>query len=361
VTEGYMDVIGLAQLGFPNAVATLGTACTNEHVHKLFRFTDTVIFSFDGDAAGRRAARKALDGALPYATDVRTVKFLFLPPEHDPDSYIREHGTEAFARFVRQAVPLSEFLQEAAAEGCDLATVEGRSRMVSNAGPLWRQLPEGALKRQILGAIADRAQLGEHDLLELWGVAVPRKQDRGDRPGRRERKSGDSPYKQRAYGAGPRHAIKSKTIAMAEHIARATLRNSEAWDQLTNDDHHVLCELQSPHGDLFSWIDTRFHEHGGEPWAVLQLGIEGQPFAELAGRLIALDDMQPSGRAYEVEEIGPFELRRSMTAIHLDAVAEEIDRVAKLPGTDPTRMDRLYELSRKRQSLQEAQKPQPKA
>ena len=80
VTEGYMDVIGLAQLGFPNAVATLGTACTTEHVHKLFRFTDSVVFSFDGDAAGRRAARKALDGALPYATDVRSVKFLFLPP-----------------------------------------------------------------------------------------------------------------------------------------------------------------------------------------------------------------------------------------------------------------------------------------
>ena len=86
VTEGYMDVVALAQLGFPNAVATLGTACTTDHVQKLFRFTDSVVFSFDGDAAGRRAARKALDGALPYATDVRTVKFLFLPAEHDPDS-----------------------------------------------------------------------------------------------------------------------------------------------------------------------------------------------------------------------------------------------------------------------------------
>ncbi len=86
VTEGYMDVVALAQLGFPNAVATLGTACTTDHVQKLFRFTDNVVFSFDGDGAGRRAARKALDGAIPYATDVRSVKFLFLPQEHDPDS-----------------------------------------------------------------------------------------------------------------------------------------------------------------------------------------------------------------------------------------------------------------------------------
>ena len=102
VTEGYMDVVALAQLGFANAVATLGTACTADHVQKLFRFTDSVVFSFDGDGAGRRAARKALDAALPFATDVRTVKFLFLPAEHDPDSYIREHGQEGFAAYVSQ-------------------------------------------------------------------------------------------------------------------------------------------------------------------------------------------------------------------------------------------------------------------
>lgn len=358
VTEGYMDVIGLAQLGFPNAVATLGTACTPEHVHKLFRFTDTVIFSFDGDAAGRRAARKALDGALPYATDVRTVKFLFLPPEHDPDSYIREHGTDAFARFVRQAVPLSEFLLEAAAEGCDLGTVEGRSRMVSNAEPLWKLLPEGALKRQILGTLADRAQLGEHDLLELWGI---RSAGAAPRSARRERNGSDAPYKKRAYGAGPRHAIKPKTIAMAEHIARAILRNSEAWDLLTNEDHHILCELQSPHGDLFSWIDTRFHEHGGEPWAVLQLGVEGQPFAELVARLATLDEMQPSGKAMEVEEISAAALRRAMGEIHVDALAEEITRVNQLPLSDPMRQERLYELSRKQLALLRAQKPGAKA
>ena len=105
VTEGYMDVVALAQLGFGNAVATLGTACTPDHVQKLFRFTDAVVFSFDGDAAGRRAARKALDAALPLAHDTRSVKFLFLPPEHDPDSFIRAHGPEAFAQCVKDAEP----------------------------------------------------------------------------------------------------------------------------------------------------------------------------------------------------------------------------------------------------------------
>ncbi len=168
VTEGYMDVVALAQLGFANTVATLGTACTAEHVQKLFRFTDTVVFSFDGDSAGRRAARKALDAALPFATDVRTVKFLFLPAEHDPDSYIREHGHEGFAAYVSKAVPLSKFMLEAAADNCDLDTAEGRAHMASNAQPLWKLLPDGALKRQLLAEIADRVLIDIRDLMELW-------------------------------------------------------------------------------------------------------------------------------------------------------------------------------------------------
>ncbi len=168
VTEGYMDVVALAQLGFPNAVATLGTACTPDHVHKLFRFTDTVVFSFDGDSAGRRAARKALDAALPYASDTRSIKFLFLPTEHDPDSFVREYGADAFSRHVHDATPLSRFLLEAASEGCDLGQAEGRARMSSNARPLWNLLPDGALKRQLLAEFADKAQLPSAELDSLW-------------------------------------------------------------------------------------------------------------------------------------------------------------------------------------------------
>ncbi len=171
VTEGYMDVVALAQLGFANAVATLGTACTTDHLQKLFRFTDSVVFSFDGDSAGRRAARKALDAALPFATDVRSVKFLFLPAEHDPDSFIRENGTEGFAAAVSKAVPLSKFMLEAAGQACDLDTAEGRAHMASNARPLWTLLPDGALKKQLLAEIADKVLIDVRDLLEVWQPA----------------------------------------------------------------------------------------------------------------------------------------------------------------------------------------------
>ncbi|MBC8057435.1 MAG: DNA primase, partial [Rhizobiales bacterium] len=174
VVEGYMDVVALAQSGFGNAVATLGTACTPEHLQKLFRFTDSVVFSFDGDKAGRRAAGRALEASLPHASDTRTIRFLFLPTEHDPDSYVREFGATAFEACIAQAVPLSRQLIEAAGEGCDLATAEGRAHMLANAKPLWSALPEGTLKRQLLADIAAVARDDVDQLLRQWGHAPQR-------------------------------------------------------------------------------------------------------------------------------------------------------------------------------------------
>ncbi|MDP4299231.1 DNA primase [Leptothrix discophora] len=178
VTEGYMDVVALAQLGVPHAVATLGTACTPDHIGKLMRFTDAVVFSFDGDAAGRRAASRALEAVLPHATDTRSFRFLFLPPEHDPDSYIRAEGREAFERCIAEAIPLSAQLMAVAASDCDLATPEGRSRMLAQARPLFEQLPDGLLQAQLLNELAQRGGLAPEVLAGHWQRAVP-----GGRPG----------------------------------------------------------------------------------------------------------------------------------------------------------------------------------
>ena len=156
VVEGYMDVVALAQLGFANAVATLGTACTPIHVQKLFRQTDTVVFSFDGDSAGRRAARRALEAALPHAADNRTIKFLFLPKEHDPDSYVREFGTDGFGEQVDRAMPLSQFLLNEVLNDKELEQPEGRAKALFDAKPLLQALPANALRVQILHMLADR-------------------------------------------------------------------------------------------------------------------------------------------------------------------------------------------------------------
>jgi DNA primase len=173
VTEGYMDVIGLAQLGFPQAVATLGTACTPIHVQKLLRQTDHVIFSFDGDKAGRRAARRALDACLVHATDNKDIKFLFLPAEHDPDSYVREFGSEAFEREVTEAMPLSQFLLKEVAADHDLTTPEGRARTQFDAKPLLQAMPPSSLRLQISRSLAALTQSTVEEIESLFELVKP--------------------------------------------------------------------------------------------------------------------------------------------------------------------------------------------
>ena len=274
VTEGYMDVVALAQLGFGNAVATLGTACTPEHVHKLFRFTEQIVFSFDGDAAGRRAARKALEAALPLATDTRSVKFLFLPPEHDPDSFIRAEGSDALADAAKGAVPLSRFLLEAAAEDCDMETAEGRSHFAANARPLWQLLPPGTLAQQLLGEIAAQVQIGVHELEQLWDIRrAPRKSY--------EKKSYSRPAdghyspKRSEKPALPRRHLRGQPASRASRALQIVLTEASAWDRLSQDEHVLLCDLPPPHGPLFTWLAGQALDHGPQPWSALREALRG--------------------------------------------------------------------------------------
>ena len=187
VTEGYMDVVALAQLGFPQVVATLGTACTATHVQKLLRQTDHVIFSFDGDAAGRRAARRALDACLPHASDNKTMKFLFLPAEHDPDSYIRALGATAFEQQVQDAMPFSQFLLKEALGDNDLATPEGRARTQFDAKPLLQAMPASSLRLQIVRGLAHATQTTPAEIESLFELVQPISRERMA-PARAERK-----------------------------------------------------------------------------------------------------------------------------------------------------------------------------
>jgi len=173
VTEGYMDVVALAQLGFPQAVATLGTACTPMHVQKLLRQTDQVVFSFDGDGAGRRAARRALDACLVHASDNKIIKFLFLPPEHDPDSYVREMGADAFAQQVADAMPLSQFLIKEVIGDNDMTTPEGRARAQFDAKPMLQALPPSSLRLQIVRSLAQVTQTTPAEIESLFELSKP--------------------------------------------------------------------------------------------------------------------------------------------------------------------------------------------
>jgi DNA primase len=179
VVEGYMDAVMLAQHGVANAVATLGTATTADHVRKLLRLVDRVVFAFDGDAAGRKAAWRALEASLPQASDTKRIDFLFLPPEHDPDSFVRERGAEGFREALAGALPLSELLLRGLGERVDLATPEGRARLLAEARPLLQGLAAQALRMQLIHRLAELAELGAAEVERYLGPATAVGRDAG--------------------------------------------------------------------------------------------------------------------------------------------------------------------------------------
>jgi len=346
VTEGYMDVVALSQLGFANAVATLGTACTGDHIQKLFRFTDNVVFAFDGDSAGRRAAKKALDGALSFASDVRSIKFLFLPSEHDPDSYIRTFGKDAFAHAVTEAVPLSRMLIEVAREGCDLLSAEGRAHLASNAKPMWMALPDGALKRQLLGEIASLCELGTNELQDLW---IP--------PTSNAKRSFDFKKKPRTWTRGTRQIPAGR----ADHAARVLLSNMEIWQELSGEDHDLLCSLALPHGPLFVWIDHQHHEHGNLSWAALLEGLRGHECEPLATRVMStsftntVDDSDATQAQDSANDKQAKDARQELQSILQKILLENLDAQMKQAiessQSDPTALTRYKALYERRKQI----------
>ncbi|HEX5612721.1 MAG TPA: DNA primase [Burkholderiales bacterium] len=167
VVEGYMDVISLAQYGVANAVATLGTATTPVHVSRLLKLADEIVFCFDGDAAGRKAARRAMETSLPLATDGKTIRFLFLPDGEDPDTYVRKEGKDAFEALARSSQTLSGFLVGELRAEADFATAEGRSRFLGSAKPHLQRIAAPALKLHLVKEIAELGKVSQDEAERL--------------------------------------------------------------------------------------------------------------------------------------------------------------------------------------------------
>lgn len=176
VVEGYMDVVGLYQHGIRNAVATLGTATTEEHLRRLFRITQEVVFCFDGDRAGRAAAWRALENALPETREGRQIKFLFLPDGHDPDSLIRQEGQTAFEKRLKESLPLSDYMANELASRVELGSVEGKAQFADLARPLLNRLPEGVYKTLLIQRMANTVRLDTGKLSQLIGIDRQRTQ-----------------------------------------------------------------------------------------------------------------------------------------------------------------------------------------
>ena len=356
VVEGYMDVVALAQLGFPNAVATLGTACTAEHVHKLFRFTESVVFSFDGDAAGRRAAGRALEAALPHATDVRSIRFLFLPAEHDPDSYVREFGEEAFEHCVQQAIPLSKQLLEAAGDGLDLETAEGRARMLATARPMWNALPDGALKRQIYADLAKLGRLDVADLGALWDAgpssANSRASSRDDAPDYDE-----PPRRHQRPPARSNRRLSQGTANLLDRALWLLVQRSDLWMTLDEESHDLMAGQIAPYDAFFGCLERQVHDHGPLastallPELRMQAGqLEAVPVID---RIAAFHDPDPQADLAS-------ELAILLNRLRLTAIEEELKLLFDSGALSPDAQQRGKELmaAQARLKAQSAKSPE---
>ena len=177
VVEGYMDVVALAQFGLGYAVAALGTATTAEHVRLLMRQSDHIYFCFDGDSAGKKAAWRALENALPQLKDDKILHFLFLPAEHDPDSYVRSYGLKPFEdALLNQSLPLSAYFWQVLTENINMDTQEGKAELIKTASPLLAQIKAPALSFLLRQELSQKVGIDEHNLAQLLGQELPRPQ-----------------------------------------------------------------------------------------------------------------------------------------------------------------------------------------
>jgi DNA primase len=330
VVEGYMDVVALAQSGFAHAVATLGTACTAEHVAKLLRFTDHVVFSFDGDAAGRRAAARALEAALPHASDLRTIRFLFLPPEHDPDSFVRQLGAAAFEQQVAAALPLSRMLLQTAQDGCDLSLAEGRARLLAQARPMIAALPAGALREQVLAELAQAGGTSAEQLRALWGASRPARPATTSSP-------------------APRRAATRQAATLLDRAVWLLLQRCGLWEQIAAEDHERLAAQAAPYGSFFGLLERCLHDQG----VLSRSGLIDwlRHAAADDADLIALLDRSNALHDLDGEVDALRDLRRLLLRLQLEEVKGERQLLAQSGQLSGAALTRYRELDKRQAEL----------
>ena len=209
VVEGYMDVIGLARHGIDFVAATLGTATTDEHLNRVFRICEEIVFCFDGDRAGRAAAWRALENALPQIRQGRQIRFVFLPDGQDPDSYVQELGAGAFEDALNGALPLSDFLIEELSRQVDMDSVDGRARMAELARPLLSKIPTGVYKELLTERLAGVVGLPTDKLESIIRGDAARRPKHTSMPASRP--------KVRAKGAGNPSIVRRAITLLLHH------------------------------------------------------------------------------------------------------------------------------------------------
>ena len=350
VVEGYMDVIALAQHGISYATATLGTATSKTHLERVYRLVPEVVFCFDGDEAGRKAAFRALEAALPCMEDGRQARFLFLPEGLDPDDAVRGGGAEHFQDLLNKATPLENFLFESVAAGLDMATLDGRARMSKQALPYIRQLPEGVYRQLMFQDLAERTGLELTSLMQL--EAPPPAPDHGAEPDYGAEPEYDEvpDYDDAAPPPQPKQRQASRALAagysnMAQ-AAIALLLHQPDIARLTSP--ALLADMDGEDVGLLRELLTLLHRRPDSNTAMLLGHWYGTPEGELLSRLAGQERLIPTAG---IEQ----QFADTMSALahlpHRSKLAEQVD---KFKLTNYAEVSEL-EKQRLREMLQEKQ------
>jgi DNA primase len=308
VTEGYLDVASLVQHGIENVVATLGTATTPENLRRLTRLTDRILFCFDGDRAGRAAAWRALETALPYGGGTLELKFLLLPEGDDPDSFVRTKGPDAFRALAKDAAPLSDFLVDELKARVDFGSVDGRSRFQAIAKPLLKRLPEGTYRAAVMDAFATALRLTPDVLDALMSD---------------DKEPARSPARV-MHGGAKRKTVVQKVINLALHYPAAAARTG---------DSQRLAALNQPGADLLRRVFAAAAEIADGSTARVLETLRDDPDFQYLERIVAEPPL-----AIETEDDAAKELAASLEHLNEDAKrAADVARIisGNRPGTGP--------------------------
>ena len=313
IVEGYMDVVGLAQNGITWAVATLGTATTEQHLIRLFKLVPELIFCFDGDQAGRKAALRALDIALPALQDGKSVRFLFLPEGEDPDSLIRQEGQSAFEQRILNATPLSTFFFNNLSEGFNLDSMDDRARLASAALPPIRSMQPGLLQQMMLDRVSEITGLSAEQLaslVNLHQISQPAAPDTQDHSYHSDQEYGDYPELSLPDGEtstapAPRQAARSRTVSLVNRVISILLHRPALARELK--DPEDLGNLQESNIDLLIELITYLRQHPDNSLGTLL--VDWQHDTQRSAYLMILNEIS-----------------------HLEPVPETADPLAELNG-----------------------------
>lgn len=346
IVEGYMDVVALAQHNISYAVATLGTATSTDHLKRLFRFCESVVFCFDGDSAGRRAAERALENALPELSDGRSAHFLFLPEGEDPDSLVRKVGGTSFEEEIDTAVPLEQFLFESSSQGIDLNTLEGKAQLSKRAGPMINRLPDGVFKQLMLDSLAQKTGLSQSRLEQL---ITPAPKPAADTLTEHQPNADSAKPVQRPQQKPPVFSKRDPwlyALALTLHQPKAALRL---------DNWHLLKNSSSPHAQLLIELITIIHnDPSTSTYTLLGHGL-GKPSGQILSALLGAERHIPEeGIEQELIDTITFLLQRPEN----EALNDLVD---SLRGTNFDQLSadekQRLKLMLEKRMLNESQKP----